>query len=65
MHAPLIAGRTDSWTRGSIEQLADRLAGTRLTSLADIEFFLATTAQPSTYYAPPLMISAWGQRPPA
>jgi 2-polyprenyl-3-methyl-5-hydroxy-6-metoxy-1,4-benzoquinol methylase len=65
IHAPMIAGGTDSWTRGSIEQLADRLPGTGLTSPADVELFLATTAQPSTFYAPPLLISAWGQRPPA
>jgi SAM-dependent methyltransferase len=65
MHAPVIAGGTDSWTRGSVEQLADRMVATGLATAADVDQFLAATAQPSTYYTPPLMVSAWGQRPPA
>jgi SAM-dependent methyltransferase len=65
VHAPVIAGGTDSWTRGSIEQLADRMIATGLAGAADVEHFLTTTAQPSAYYTPPLMVSAWGQRPPA
>lgn len=63
VHAPVVSGGTETWTRGSIEQLADRLIGTGLTSPADIELFLATTAQPATFYLPPLMVSAWGRRP--
>jgi hypothetical protein len=58
----VVTGGTETWTRGTIEQLADRLVGTGLTSRADIELFLATTAQPATFYLPPLMVSAWGRR---
>jgi SAM-dependent methyltransferase len=63
VHAPVVAGGTESWSRGTVEQLADRLVSTGLTSPADIEWFLSTTAQPSTYYLLPLMVSAWGWRP--
>jgi hypothetical protein len=63
VHAPVVAGGTENWTRGTIEQLADRLVSTGLTSRADIELFLAATARPATYYLPPLMVSGWGRRP--
>jgi SAM-dependent methyltransferase len=62
VHAPVVTGGTETWTRGSIEQLADRLVGTGLTSAPDIELFLATTADPAAFYLPPLMVSAWGRR---
>jgi 2-polyprenyl-3-methyl-5-hydroxy-6-metoxy-1,4-benzoquinol methylase len=65
VHAPVVTGGTETWTRGTVEQLADRLIGTGLTSAADIELFFAMTAHPSTHYLPPLMVSAWGQRPQA
>jgi SAM-dependent methyltransferase len=65
VHAPVVTGGTETWTRGTVEQLADRLIGSGLTSAADIELFLAMTAQPATHYLPPLMVSAWGQRPQA
>jgi len=63
VHAPVVAGGTENWSRGTVEQLADRLVGTGLTSPADIEWFLGATAQPSTHYLLPLMVSAWGRRP--
>jgi hypothetical protein len=63
IHAPVVSGGTENWTRGTVEQLADRLVGTGLTTLADIDQFLTATADPTTFYAPPLMVSAWGQRP--
>ena len=63
VHTPVVAGGTERWTRGTVEQLADRLTATGLTSRADIELFLAATARPSTYYLPPLMVSAWGRSP--
>jgi SAM-dependent methyltransferase len=64
VHTPVVAGGTEHWTRGTVEQLAERLIGTGLVTAADVELFLAATAQPSTYYLPPLMVSVWGQRPP-
>jgi SAM-dependent methyltransferase len=64
VHAPVVAGGTEDWTRGTVEQLAEHLVGTGLVTAADVEVFLAATAQPSTYYLPPLMVSVWGQRPP-
>jgi ubiquinone/menaquinone biosynthesis C-methylase UbiE len=63
VHTPVVTGGTDNWTRGTVEQLADRLVETGLAGPADIELFLTATAEPSTYYVPPLMVSAWGRRP--
>jgi SAM-dependent methyltransferase len=65
IHAPVPAGGTETWTRGSIEQLADKMIAIGPTTAADVELFLALTADPSVYYAPPLMVSAWGQRNPS
>jgi SAM-dependent methyltransferase len=64
VHTPVVAGGTENWTRGTVEQLAERLVGTGLVTATDVELFLAATAQPSTHYVPPLMVSAWGRRPP-
>ncbi|HKD98875.1 MAG TPA: methyltransferase domain-containing protein [Micromonosporaceae bacterium] len=63
LHTPVVAGGTEEWVRGTFEQLADRMVGTGLTTAADIELFLSASADPGTFYLPPLMISAWGQRP--
>jgi len=63
LHAPVVAGGSEQWTRGTVEQLAGRLVATGLASSGDIEEFLALSAQPGTRYVPPLMVSAWGQRP--
>ena len=62
IHTPVPAGGTETWTRGSIEQLAGKMVATGLTTTADIEMFLAFTLDPAVYYAPPLMVSAWGRR---
>lgn len=62
IHTPLPAGGSESWTRGSIEQLAGKMVATGLTTEADVELFLALTLDPAVYYAPPLMVSAWGRR---
>jgi SAM-dependent methyltransferase len=63
-HTPVVRGGTEHWTRGTIQQLADRLIGAGLADRADIDTYLDTTAQPSTLYAPPFLVSAWGQRRP-
>jgi 2-polyprenyl-3-methyl-5-hydroxy-6-metoxy-1,4-benzoquinol methylase len=63
LHTPVVAGGSEQWTRGSVEQLASRLVGTGLASAADVELFLGASADPGTYYLPPLMVSAWGRRP--
>jgi 2-polyprenyl-3-methyl-5-hydroxy-6-metoxy-1,4-benzoquinol methylase len=65
VHTPVVTGGSETWTRGTIEQLAGGLIGTGLTSNADIELFLGVSAEPSTFYVPVLMVSAWGQRPAA
>jgi len=62
LHAPVVSGGSEQWTRGSAQQLAERLVATGVTTAADIWWFLAATAEPGMYYLPPLMISAWGQR---
>lgn len=63
VHAPLATGGTENWTRGTVQQLADHLVATGLTSREDIEEFLAASARPDACYLPPLMVSAWGRRP--
>jgi 2-polyprenyl-3-methyl-5-hydroxy-6-metoxy-1,4-benzoquinol methylase len=62
-HTRVVAGGTETWTRGTVEQLAERLVATGLAGTADIELFLALTAEPTTFYAPPLLVSAWGRAP--
>jgi ubiquinone/menaquinone biosynthesis C-methylase UbiE len=61
LHAPVVAGGTESWSRGTVEQLAGRLVATGLVSAADVELFLTLTGEPTTYYAPPVLVSAWGR----
>ncbi len=63
LHTPVVSGGDEQWTRGTVEQLAARMVGTGLASEQDIELFLTASAQPDTRYLPPLMVSAWGQRP--
>ena len=63
VHTPVVAGGTESWVRGTAEQLAGRLAGTGLVTADDVAQFLSLTAAPSSFYTPPLMVSAWGRRP--
>lgn len=65
IHAPIASGGNEMWTRGSIQQLSDKMVAIGPTTEADVELFLALTADPAVYYAPPLMISAWGQRDPS
>jgi 2-polyprenyl-3-methyl-5-hydroxy-6-metoxy-1,4-benzoquinol methylase len=62
LHAPVVSGGNEQWTRGSIEQLADRVVATGIATAADVEWFLAASAKPDFYYLPPLMVSARGQR---
>ena len=63
-HTPLVAGGTENWVPGTVEQLAGHLVSTGLVTAGDIESFLAMTADPSCHYAPSPMVTAWGQRPP-
>ena len=63
LHAPVVSGGSEQWTRGSVEQLVEPLTRTGLTTAEDLELFLAFSLRPDTYYLPPLMVSAWGQRP--
>jgi hypothetical protein len=59
-----VAGGTESWVRGSIQQLAARMEGTGLVSPDEVARFLALVADGSSRYAPPFLVTAWGQRPP-
>lgn len=65
VHAPLLAGGTESWVRGSLEQLGPRLVGARLVTCDQVDRGVAMVADGSTHYAPPFMVTAWGQRPTA
>jgi SAM-dependent methyltransferase len=62
VHAPVVPGGSEQWTRGSVEQLAGRLVATGVTTADDIAWFLDASSEPDIYYLPPLMVSAWGQR---
>ena len=61
---PVVAGGTESWVRGSIQQLAARMEGTGLVGPDEVARFLALVADGSSRYAPPFLVTAWGQRPP-
>ena len=63
VHAPIVPGGTEEWVPGTVEQLRDRVVGSGIASAADVERVLAVCADPAAYYAPPLMVSAWGRRP--
>jgi SAM-dependent methyltransferase len=65
VHTPVVAGGTENWVRGSIQQLAERLEGTGLVSADEVARFLSLAADGSSHYTPPFMVTAWGQRPPA
>jgi SAM-dependent methyltransferase len=65
VHTPVVAGGTEHWVRGSIQQLAERLEGTGLVSADEVARFLSLAADGSSHYTPPFMVTAWGQRPPA
>ncbi len=62
LHAPVVSGGNEQWTRGSVAQLAERMVATGLTTAADIEWFLGASGEAGFCYLPPLMVSAWGQR---
>jgi SAM-dependent methyltransferase len=65
VHTSVVAGGAESWVRGSIQQLAARMVGTGLVSADEVARFLALAADGSSRYAPPFLVTAWGQRPPA
>jgi hypothetical protein len=62
-HVPLVAGGTETWVPGTVEQLAEPMVRTGLVTASDIEAVLAMTADRSCHYAPSPMVTAWGQRP--
>ena len=64
VHAPVVSGGDEQWTRGSIEQLAERIVATGRATAEDVTWFLAASAKPDFSYLPPLMVSARGQRDP-
>ena len=61
LHAPVVSGGNEQWTRGSIEQLAERIVASGDATAEDVDWFLAASANPDFHYLPPLMVSAWGQ----
>jgi hypothetical protein len=65
VHTPVVAGGAERWVPGSIRQLAARMEDTGLVSAEEVARFLALTADGSSHYTPPFMVTAWGQRPRA
>jgi SAM-dependent methyltransferase len=64
-HTVIVPGGTDAWTIGTVDQLAGFMPGTGLVTAAEVKRFQALIADESVHYAPPIMVTAWGQRPPA
>jgi 2-polyprenyl-3-methyl-5-hydroxy-6-metoxy-1,4-benzoquinol methylase len=63
IHAGIVCGGAEQWTRGTAQQLAEHFVRTGIVSAAEIDEFLRVSDRSSTYYAPPAMVSAWGRRP--
>jgi 2-polyprenyl-3-methyl-5-hydroxy-6-metoxy-1,4-benzoquinol methylase len=63
LHAPIVSGGTENFTRGSIEHLVQPMIATGKASAADIELALAVTGDASAFYAVVPLVTAWGQRP--
>jgi SAM-dependent methyltransferase len=62
VRAPVVPGGSEAWVRGTVEQLSERLMETGLISDEDVQIFLSDAADPSSFYVPPFMTAAWGQR---
>jgi SAM-dependent methyltransferase len=62
VHTPVVQGGSDPFMPLTIEQLSGRLLETGLVREEDIQAFLTLTRDPDSFYLPPLMVSAWGQR---
>jgi len=62
LHAPVVSGGNEQWTRRSIEQLAERIVATGEATADDVAWFLSASVKSDFSYLPPLMVSAWGQR---
>ena len=62
LHAPVVSGGDEHWTRNSIAQLTERIVAIGPATADDVEWFLARSSEPDFSYLPPLMVSAWGQR---
>jgi SAM-dependent methyltransferase len=63
VHAPLVAGGTDSFVPGSVEHLSEHMVNTGLITPREIESVLNMTADRSCHYTPSCMVTVWGQRP--
>ena len=64
-HTPLVAGGTENWIPGTVEQLSDQMVSAGLVTAGDIASSRALLADRSFHYAPSTMVTAWGQRPAA
>lgn len=65
LHAPLVAGGTEMFGRGTVAFLRPHLVRTGLVSVEEVECFLALLGDGTTTYAPPVMATVWGRRPAA
>jgi SAM-dependent methyltransferase len=63
VRAPIVPGSSEMWVRATVEQLSGRLIETGLVGEEDIQVFLSMSADPDSYYVPPFLTAAWGQRP--
>jgi 2-polyprenyl-3-methyl-5-hydroxy-6-metoxy-1,4-benzoquinol methylase len=63
LHAAIVGGGTEQWSRGTAQQLGEHFVRTGIVSADDVEQFLSVSADASVHYAPPAMASVWGRRP--
>lgn len=62
-HTHVVAGGSENWARGSIEQLGKHLEATGPLTAEEVELSLAMMADEASLYPVPFMVTAWGQRP--
>jgi SAM-dependent methyltransferase len=63
IHAGIVSGGTEQWTRGTVEHLREPLMRTGVLSGDDVEGLLALTADRTAHYATAPIASVWGRRP--
>lgn len=63
VRAPIVPGGSEEWVRDTVAQLSGRIVETGLVSEEDVNAFLSIAADPGSFYVPPFVTAAWGQRP--
>jgi hypothetical protein len=62
-HTHVVAGGSENWAGGSVEQLGKHLEATGQVTAGEVELSLAMTGDGATPYPVPFMVTTWGRRP--